>query len=162
MWAMPALLLLLACTSDWRSRKISNALCVGTMVGGTVLQGVVSAHGRGVSASLDALGAIAGMFVMGWSLWRVRLFGAGDAKLLMALAPFIGLTRVPAMVLLTLVCGGVLALIALCWRWGHLKYVVQGSSSETVRWRLPYSFAVATAWLLLSLNEPFLFTLESR
>jgi Flp pilus assembly protein protease CpaA len=161
MWAVPALVLLFACTSDWRSRKISNVLCVGTMVAGTLLQAVVSPHGRSVQATLTALEAIAAMYVMGWMLWRVRLFGAGDAKLLMALAPFVGLNRVPALVLLTLVCGGVLALVALGWKWAQLKPLNPTRSSETLRWSLPYSFAVATAWILLSLSEPFFSSPES-
>jgi prepilin peptidase CpaA len=76
---------------------------------------------NGTSGWLSHLGAGLLMFIVGYALFALRIFGGGDAKLMAALAIWTGFTDLSRFALLTAIFGGVLALVLLLMRrmnWG--------------------------------------------
>ena len=117
--ALAALCALLAAGAamDLKQRRIPNRL---VMLGAlsALLQQALLPHGLHPAAWTQAgtpglaAGAIAAalMLLAAGSLWRLGLWGAGDAKWLTVLAAHSGPALVPALLLLTAMAGGVLAL----------------------------------------------------
>jgi prepilin peptidase CpaA len=138
-----------ACVWDWRQRRIPNWLVLAAVGTGVALQtllpagqglfSLVAPGGLGVVAALQAAGL---MFLAGLVLWRLGLFGAGDAKLLMAAAVFAGPQGVLPLLLLTLGCGGILALGTIAAR-GRLMPSTEHGSMNRASERIPYSLAIA-------------------
>jgi prepilin peptidase CpaA len=150
--AVLAALLGAACWTDLRTRRIPNALVVSGAAAGLGLQamlpagqGLFAAHAAGAIGAPAALAALALLGLAGLLLWRARLFGAGDAKLLAAVGVYVGPAGALPLLLGTLVSGGALALLALMRR------------SAT---RLPYALAIAAGsathigWSLLRPHGP--------
>lgn len=98
------LLLVLACATDLRSRRIPNPLVLAVF-------GAALAHAVLVHTMLDAvLGAFCGLAL--WlPLYAVRAFGAGDVKLFAAAAAWIGPAAVPGATLYAALAGGILGLV---------------------------------------------------
>ena len=117
-WVVLSAFLLAACAFDIGARRIPNALSVAAGLAGVLLHTLLPA-GSGLFAvtqrgGLGATGAALGLLVAlaaGLLLWRARLFGAGDAKLLAAVGAYTGAAGVLPVVIWSLVIGGVLALL---------------------------------------------------
>ena len=104
------LLLVAACASDLRSRRIPNRI-VGTLaLGGFV-------YALGTMAPLAAIGYAIGGSALGLVLWVPfwfgRVLGAGDVKLVAASGAWLGAAGVLEASLLGAAAGGVLAVWAL-------------------------------------------------
>ena len=78
-------LLAAACT-DWKRRRIPNRLTVAMAATG-ILLGVLMG---GLSGLLGSLGGLAAGLAVGVILWLLKIFRAGDAKLLAALGAMMG------------------------------------------------------------------------
>ncbi len=158
-------LLALSCWHDWQSRRIPNTLLLFGLAVALVWQvlaptsspllaGCGAGHGRGLVASLA--GAAATLLV-GFALWKLKLFGAGDAKLLAVVASFTGLGQVPRLLLFTLLAGGVLALAGLVFFSLRLRFAAArqcipssapaGAGTVFSAYRLPYAFAITVGSL---------------
>ena len=151
-------LLLAASVTDVRTRRIPNALVVtGALLGlglqaawpaGRGLFEVSSPGAIGVSAAL--LGATV-LLAAGVVLWRTGLFGAGDAKLLAAVGPYVGPAGVLPVLFYTLVAGGVLALVAAALRHGQAWRATRPPATSAAGLgapvRLPYALAIAAGAL---------------
>ena len=111
--------LLLAAWADIRSRRIPNALVLAGIVCGLTLQ-VLAPQGGGLFAfwwgglgAVDALlGLLAGLALF-MPLYLLRAVGAGDVKLLAMVGVWLGPKLIFGAALLTLVAGGLLALLAM-------------------------------------------------
>jgi prepilin peptidase CpaA len=151
-------LLLAASAVDLRSRRIPNVLVVTGALIGLGLQATWPA-GRGLfdpawpgAIGLNAaLLATVALLAAGALLWRAGLFGAGDAKLLAALGPYIGPAGVLPVLLYTLLAGGVLALAVSAWRTGQLWLAARtpapAAPAAIGALRLPYALAIAAGAL---------------
>ena len=112
-------LLIAAVASDWRSRRIPNALIVFGASGGLLLS-LFSAGPAGVTQSL--LGLLVGLllllpgFVLGFT-------GAGDVKLLAALGTFLGPVGVLKVFAVTAVLGAAVVLVSGLMRAGFAGFV---------------------------------------
>lgn len=134
-WWVPAGVLLAACITDCTQRRIPNGLFV---VG--VVCAVFMGQGFTVGAWGSALWALCVMTLLVVPLWRVGAFGGGDAKLLMAIGPFLGVERTGWLLAATLVSGGILALGVMSFRQIRQRpHLMRGR-------KLPYSWAIATAF----------------
>jgi prepilin peptidase CpaA len=109
-----ALILILASATDVKYRRIPNWTVVAILYIPWIFVG------QGVSLGLSfAASAIA--FFAGVTLYALGLLGAGDSKLITAVALFIGLAKLPQFALATAVAGGILALVMIlshprvCW-----------------------------------------------
>lgn len=136
-WVVLSAFLLAACAFDLRARRIPNALSVAAGLAGVLLHtllpegsGLFAATQRGgLGAAQAALGLLVAL-AAGLLLWRARLFGAGDAKLLAAVGAYTGVAGVLPVVIWTLVIGGVLALL---WALAAVLGVVSGVVSGTLQ-----------------------------
>jgi prepilin peptidase CpaA len=135
---------------DLKTRRLPNALTVAGLVAALLLQafvppgdGLLHPVRPGSVGVLRALLAAAGMLIVALILWRLKLFGAGDAKMLVAIAALVGTHGAAPVLLLTLCAGGVLALAVLVWHrtGGHAPAAGSGS------FRLPYSVAIMSGTL---------------
>jgi prepilin peptidase CpaA len=149
------ILLMLACLSDLRSRRIPNSLVVITTLVGFVL----ALLGRD---SLDGLTRAGGGIVTGLAIWfpffAFGMLGAGDVKLFAASATFLGARAAVEGALYTALFGGVLAAIfmiansglaATAFRIGHAtnQPMLLRQEPSTRGQRLPYALAIAAGVL---------------
>jgi prepilin peptidase CpaA len=154
-WSAFVVWLALACVSDARERRIPNSLVLIGMAAGLAFQaglprgaGLFAAVGVGSVGLANACTAVALAALAGALLWRLRLFGGGDAKLLAAVGSFSGIAGVLPVLLLTLMAGGVLALgtaMLLRTRLGSVQE--HGTAHDERRARIPYSWAIAAGSL---------------
>lgn len=149
-----AALLTAASTTDLRARRIPNVLVVFGGLLGLGLQAALPA-GRGLFDASEpgsigwspALLASVVLLAAGMLLWRSGLFGAGDAKLLAAIGPYIGPAAVLPVLLYTLLAGGLLALVAQAARW------IRPAQANPLR--LPYALAITGGTLMHALPGTF-------
>ncbi len=133
-------LLLAAAATDVRSYRIPNLIPLAMLAAFTMWLFAGGAR-TGLTGAAVAL-AIA--FLFGLLLWHFGVWGGGDAKLLAAMAPWVGLAGLPRLVAIMAVAGGILAVGFLIW--GRLA----GPSRPAPR-HLPYGVAIAVAgtdWFL--------------
>lgn len=107
---------MLACVTDLRSRRIPNALTLGTAAAALVVQGLVNGA-PGFEAA--ALGWITGLALF-LPFFLLGGLGAGDVKLLGALGACLGAAAVLHVAMYTAIAGGVLA-VGVAWRSGYLR-----------------------------------------
>ena len=96
----------LAVAWDLRQGRIPNRLTYGSLVLGLVLR-VILGGWRGAFDGLMAGLVGGGVFLL---LFLVRGMGAGDVKLMTAIGMWAGLRHVVAIMLVTAIAGGILAL----------------------------------------------------
>ena len=110
-------LLAMAAWTDYRERRIPNAICVVLLAAGLLWHAFTMdgdglfapslAGGLSISTSaIGALAALAGLF----PLYVLRVLGAGDVKLATALGAWVGWQALLPWALLVMISGGVLAL----------------------------------------------------
>lgn len=98
---------LIGAVTDVRTRRIPNWLVLALLIAGLVEHAVLSGW-TGVLGDLALAGAV---MLAGTVAFSFKLIGGGDVKLLAAAAGTLGYPAGITFVLLTLVCGGVLALV---------------------------------------------------
>lgn len=157
LWAVAAVLLLLASTHDVATRTIPDFVPLGLLAVGII--------GRLVDHDIiAALIASISLFFLSALCWRFGWLGGGDAKLLTACAWLTPPLLVPRLVFLTAIAGGILACLYLAL--GRLAPIFRkprantrprsllGRIARVERWRighrasLPYGCAIAAATLL--------------
>ncbi len=129
--------LLLACWQDIRYRRISKTLTIPIMICGLLLalpDGWLALQGRFIAVLLP--------FLLGLPLFALRILGAGDIKLLMALGALMGREWLLHCLLYTVFWGGILALLLMLKRGILLN-------------RLSYFFSYCYKTLLLCRFTPY-------
>jgi len=112
LWALATLFAIAAGWTDWKSRRIPNWLTVPGAALGIALNGAVAGW-SGVRAALLGLGlglALLLPFVL------IRSLGAGDWKLAGALGAFFGSDRLLAVLFITILMAGLMAVILVVWK----------------------------------------------
>lgn len=126
-------LVLVACWTDVRTRKIKNWLTFPVAAVGVVLTGWAGPPWAGVVG-------LFGVLLVCVPLWRIGpVLSAGDVKMLAAAGALLGLEDGLRALLWTLVFGlpaGVIALAALG-RLGKVREVVAGKAPPTMLWHAP-------------------------
>lgn len=140
-----------AAVSDLLTDRISNMICAAGLLSGFVLH-VSTAAAVCVSftdvlkllpAALLFFAAGAGLpFVLGFPLFRFRMIGAGDIKLLMAVGGLIGPVRILKFSAVSIAFGGVIAVFIMIFVTGILprirhfvNYIIMAGSGGEI---LPY------------------------
>lgn len=147
-----AALLLAACVTDLRTRRIPNRLVVFGLLTGLSLaiatEGVLAGGGR-------ALGGFATGMAIWMPFWLLHMMGGGDVKFFAAGAMWLGPHGAVEAALFAGLCGGVLSLVYLLAQHGftytlvRLAYGLQHPASlrvsAPVEWdrRMPYALAMA-------------------
>lgn len=140
-WSIVALYVLVlaaAAVSDVRSRSIPNWTVL--VVAGLFLPWVFV--GPNVSL-LMSLGAALLMLLLTVPLFAFHLIGAGDSKLVSAVALFAGLTHLPQLIFLTALAGGVLAVVSLLSDPRRAVAMVQTRFKGNIGRGIPYGVAIA-------------------
>lgn len=96
------------------------------------------------------------LFVVGYGLFALRVFGGGDAKLMAAAGLWFGTSHVMNFLLMTSIAGGVLALAYACWsafsrnrnKVAEVVDAATGKVAKKTSPKLPYGFALCVGALL--------------
>ncbi|MES2129173.1 MAG: prepilin peptidase [Pseudomonadota bacterium] len=155
-------LLALAVWHDVRTRRIPNRLVLAGTLAALALQALLP-HGAGLFGDpAGALGLLPSLG--GWALGLALLLpmyllgamGAGDVKLMAMVGAFLGPNGAMASVILTLLAGGVLALVTALFH-GVLPTVLanlgtllrtRGAAAALSGAKLPYAIAISCGTLL--------------
>ena len=128
--AAAALLVLVACIPDLRSRRIPNWLTFGAAV--------VAVLFHSVTQGFSGLGHSTGGWLLGLALFlplfALRGMGAGDVKLLAAVGAWLGPADVLWAALITAIAGGVLAVIVAVAH-GYLRTALRNIFALLMEWR---------------------------
>ena len=108
----------IAAYTDVRSRRIPNALCGALLVAGLSLTAMTGWERAAIS-----VGLFLGVFLFGTLLFTLRLIGGGDVKLLAAAAAALGWPDTAAVLLYTILAGGLIGFAFAIAR-GRLKPVL--------------------------------------
>ena len=108
-YALLAAGLLAASWTDWKLRKIPNRLTVSMAAAGVLL----SLLSGGLIGLWGSLGGLAVGLTVGVVLWLLKIFRAGDAKLLAALGAVMGWRWLAACFAYGLVVGGAVGILLL-------------------------------------------------
>ncbi len=154
-WLVFAGLLILACVSDWRTRRIPNKTVAVLAVCGVILA-IVS---KSLAAGLTHAGAGAAVGLAIWlPFYALRTLGAGDVKLFAAASTYLGPHAAVEAALYTALYGGVIAFVFMIIQSGWTSTLLRVSHSiqqpallrnePTSRLRrLPYAFAITAGVL---------------
>jgi len=115
---------------DLRDRRIPNRLTLSGIIFGLLLHFSIDGW-RGLERSASA-GLIAGVIFL--IFWLAGGMGAGDVKLITAVACIAGLTHVAWLLILTALAGGVMAIGFALWR-GRLKETIMNLGALAVHHR---------------------------
>jgi prepilin peptidase CpaA len=122
-WWPTVVVLVIACFTDLRSRRIPNWLVFPFLVLGFVVSGWLQGW-HGLEQSLEGFGL--GLLVYGLLFWMGGM-GAGDVKLCAAIGAWIGPYQLFIALIMTGMAGGIMVL---CWAalGGFLKDLFTGTS----------------------------------
>lgn len=109
------MLLLWACASDIRSRRIPNPIVLALGVGGLVFSVVTTALWAGLTNGLSGFATGLGIWL---PFWLLGMIGAGDVKLFAAAGAWLGPWGAVQGALVAALLGGVLTLCWLVWEKG--------------------------------------------
>ena len=154
-WLVLAGLLILACVSDWRTRRIPNQVVAVLAVCGVILAIVTKSW----VAALTHAGAGGAVGLAIWlPFYALRTLGAGDVKLFAAASTYLGPHAAVEAALYTALYGGVIAFVFMIVQSGWTSTLLRVSHSiqqpgllrnePTSRLRrLPYAFAITAGVL---------------
>lgn len=114
---------------------------------------IPAAAAVGMAPRLIAIDALIGLLALfaGMGLFAANLLGGGDAKILAAMSPFMGLAALPQFMLFTALAGGLVALIFLVVRKAPERYRTRGPkwlrNLLTPGGPLPYGVAICVGAL---------------
>ncbi|MEM6414589.1 MAG: prepilin peptidase [Pseudomonadota bacterium] len=148
--------LMVAAANDLYDFKIPNwislALIVSYALAGIVLGAPLASMVEGILLGCAVL-------AVGFGLFAAKLLGGGDAKLLAATAPWIGLAEFFNFAFTMVIAGGVLTLFLLLFRkmpilpvYAHANWILRMHEN---RKDLPYGVAIAAGGLLTFDSTPY-------
>ncbi len=148
-----------AAFEDFRRFTIPNQLTIGLCV----LWPAYFAVAPSLAGALAALGCGLAVFTVGALLFARGYIGGGDVKLLAAAALWAGPAATPALLIVTGLLGGVLALVLVSPIGAHLAGIARGMLGESSpapvsrvsSTPVPYGVAIAAAALIVILPPHF-------
>jgi prepilin peptidase CpaA len=139
-----SIVLTIAGISDIRVRRIPNWTILA--IAALFLPWAVIGPGVSIASSLEtALLA----FFMSFSLYAVRLVGAGDSKLLTVAALYVGLHQFLPFLLLVAIAGGIVALVGLAMEPARALAMLQLRRGDAFGRDVPYGVAIGIATILV-------------
>jgi prepilin peptidase CpaA len=139
------LLMTCAAVSDVRSYTIPNALVIAVC-----LLFLLAILLTGMPVKLAVSHLLAGMvlFLCGFALYSAGVIGGGDAKLLAAVALWMGWSELPPFLFYTAIAGGLVAVGMVIWEVFRTHFEITGTTSlykrlASLKPNLPYGVAIA-------------------
>jgi prepilin peptidase CpaA len=147
-------LLIVAATSDMMSLRIPNwlTILIAALFFPMALITGMPIHDFGMH-----LLAGLGLFAVGFIFFQFGIFGGGDAKLMAAAGLWFGTTQSLPFLFMTVMAGGVLALIVGIWSAISISWEIEGDNKFTksfgekirgLKPNVPYGFAFAIGGIL--------------
>jgi prepilin peptidase CpaA len=137
-------LMILAGTGDVLSMRIPNWLTLGLAV---LFFPMALAIGMPALDIAQHVGVGIAVFLAGFALFSLGLFGGGDAKLLAAAGLWLGWPHLLAFLVVTAFAGGALALVIGLWSLVNLNSEIGGGSFfrrfGAIKPNVPYGYALA-------------------
>jgi prepilin peptidase CpaA len=124
-------LLIFACITDLRTRRIPNALTFSAVVGALAFHAVT---GGPSAAGWSLAGCFLGALLF-FPMFALRGMGAGDVKLLAAVGAWLGPSQVVTAALATSIAGGLIAIVVALGR-GYLKTAILNLWMLLAHWRV--------------------------
>lgn len=153
--AYPAALLI-AAANDLYEFKIPNWISV-TLLAVYVLGG--AALGASLAMIIEGLLVGAAALTIGFILFATKIFGAGDAKLLASISPWIGAAGIMTFLVNVAFAGAVLAMVLILFRrtpplpiYAHAPWIMRLHSRPK---DIPYAVAIAAGGLLSFSQTPY-------
>ena len=137
-----------ASLSDWRYRRIPN-WTVGALL---LLYACWASIVPSVSVT-QSLEAAAVAFLVSFLLYALRLVGAGDSKLISAVALFVGMPRLAEFALVMSLAGGALAVMSLVSQPTRALVMLQMGGRADPGRGVPYGIAIALAGAFILCND---------
>ncbi len=145
--ALVSLVLLVASVSDIRERRIPNWTIVA--IAALYLGWAFVAPGVSILSSLEAAAIV---FVITAALFALKFAGAGDSKLMSAMALFGGMGLLPLFALATVMFGGALAIFSLALQPRRVLAIIQMRGQGSPGRGIPYGVAISLAGILILLH----------
>lgn len=148
------LLLIFAAASDVMSLRIPNWLTILTAV---LFFPMALATGMPLHDFGMHLVAGIGLFVTGFIFFQLGIFGGGDAKLMAAAGLWFGTSQSLPFLFMTVLAGGILAVVVGVWSALSLSWEIEGDNAFTksfgqkirsLKPNVPYGFAFAIGGIL--------------
>jgi prepilin peptidase CpaA len=93
-----------------------------------------------------------GLFVIGFLMFSVGVFGGGDAKMMAAAGLWLGTSQTLPFISLTVLAGGLLGLAVLAWSalsmWSEIKGLKLSAKLQKLKPDVPYGFAMAVGVIM--------------
>jgi prepilin peptidase CpaA len=142
-----------AAASDAMSMRIPNALILCLLAGYAVTTALSPPGWAGLAASAAVAAAL---LATGAALFAGGVMGGGDVKLLAVTGLWVGPAETPALLLLTALAGGALALALVLCRAAGLQRPVGGRVAALCdpMDRVPYGIAIAAAAVVVVVLRP--------
>ena len=155
-------ILLLATYTDIKKHLIPNALSLG----GIIIGFSINIYQSGFDGALFSLGGLAVGFFLLIPFYALKGMAAGDVKLMAAIGTFLGPMTTLTVVLSTLICGGVLAILYIIFKNGgritfqrygtmiktfyatHKWIYIKPTEQDVAGLRFPYAGAILTGTLV--------------
>jgi len=152
------LVFLIALYFDLRYQRIPNLLCTVTLLSGFIVQCCFS----GWSGLFTAFIGAGLAFILLFPAFALKLLGAGDVKLMVAIGAFLDIQLLLWSILYAIIAGALtsiaLALYRLGWkpfteillhylRCLYLRQFIRASNQEFLKMKVPYAPALAIGWL---------------
>jgi len=132
-----SILLVIASISDIRDRRIPNWTVLA--IAALFVPWALVTH----APLLSSLGAALIVFLVSCGLYAFGILGAGDSKLLTAVALFVGISQLPRFLVLVAVVGGVIALVSLMTRPTRAMVMLHMRGKGDFGRGIPYGVAIA-------------------
>ena len=133
-WICFAIVLVLAVWQDIKTRKIKNELNVTGVVLGIVFATILPEQ----KVVFAVLGFIV-LLVVGICFWRLKIFRAGDAKLLCVVGTFLEWKMGLNVLLISIICGAMIGFPFMVWR------IIKKKKELT---KFPFAVAIAVASII--------------
>jgi len=130
--------------SDIRYRRIPNWAVLAII--GLSIPWILLGFGPSI---LSASAGILIAFGLTWPLYALGMFGAGDSKLLMALALLVGLQKLLVFFVIVALAGGVIALASLLMNPTRAMVLFQMRGKGGYGREVPYGVAIAIAGIFV-------------
>ena len=148
--------LLIAATTDIYDFKIPNWISI-LLIAAYPLAGI--SVGAPMMAMVEGLLLGGAVLVVGFVLFAVKFFGGGDAKLIAAVSPWIGLAGFSEFFMSMVLAGGFLAIFLIAFRktpalpvYAHAPWLLRMHQN---RHELPYAVAISCGGLMTFPKTPF-------
>ena len=153
-YSLLPILMIVAALTDILSFRIPNWLTVLTAL---LFLPMAWATGMPLVDFGWHLAAGLGLFVLGFVLFSLGLFGGGDAKLMAAAGLWFGTSQSLAFLAMTAIAGGLLAAVVVIWAFVAQMIELQGTKEgsivhaavKSIKPKLPYGFAFAIGAILV-------------